>query len=102
MPTTSRRALEETGVSIIEQRTPAFLLNRSVLVTGEVDRTTGFEKGHAIHQAWRGGSSSRPSDISVQTACSPDRCKRCFRGVSGERRPDERERLGLQVQLLAI
>ena len=56
MPATSRRALEETGFSIIEQRKPSFLLDRSVLITGEVDRTTGFEKGYAIHQAWRGGS----------------------------------------------
>jgi 7,8-dihydropterin-6-yl-methyl-4-(beta-D-ribofuranosyl)aminobenzene 5'-phosphate synthase len=55
-PTTSRRALEETGFSIIEQRKPSFLLDRSVLITGEVDRTTGFEKGFAIHQALRGGS----------------------------------------------
>jgi hypothetical protein len=27
-----------------------------VLITGEVDRVTGFEKGFPIHQAWRGGS----------------------------------------------
>jgi 7,8-dihydropterin-6-yl-methyl-4-(beta-D-ribofuranosyl)aminobenzene 5'-phosphate synthase len=56
MAAPSRRALEETGFSIIEQRKPSFLLDRSVLITGEVDRTTGFEKGYAIHQAWRGGS----------------------------------------------
>ena len=56
MPTTSRRALEETGFSIIEQRKPSFLLDRSMLITGEVDRTTGFEKRFAIHQALRGGS----------------------------------------------
>jgi len=56
MPATSRRAVEQTGFSIIEQRKSSFLLDRSVLITGEVDRTTGFEKGYAIHQAWRGGS----------------------------------------------
>ena len=27
-----------------------------MLITGEVDRVTGFEKGFAIHQAWRGQS----------------------------------------------
>jgi 7,8-dihydropterin-6-yl-methyl-4-(beta-D-ribofuranosyl)aminobenzene 5'-phosphate synthase len=27
-----------------------------VLITGEVDRVTGFEKGFPIHQAWRRGS----------------------------------------------
>jgi len=25
-----------------------------VLITGEIDRVTGFEKGFSIHQAWRG------------------------------------------------
>ena len=56
LPTTSRRALEEAGFGIIEQRQPSFLYDRSVLITGEVDRTTGFEKGFPVHQAWRGGS----------------------------------------------
>jgi len=27
-----------------------------VLITGEVDRVAGFEKGFPIHQAWRGGN----------------------------------------------
>ena len=55
LPTTSRSALEDAGFGIIEQRQPSFLYDRSVLITGEVDRVTGFEKGFAIHQAWRGG-----------------------------------------------
>jgi 7,8-dihydropterin-6-yl-methyl-4-(beta-D-ribofuranosyl)aminobenzene 5'-phosphate synthase len=56
LPTTSRRALEDAGFDVIEQRQPSFLRDRSVLITGEVDRVTGFEQGFAIHQAWRGGS----------------------------------------------
>ena len=44
VPTTSRRALEEGGFTIIENRRPSFLFDRSALVTGEVDRTTSFEK----------------------------------------------------------
>ncbi|MGP0027236.1 MAG: MBL fold metallo-hydrolase [Streptosporangiaceae bacterium] len=56
LPTTSRRALDDAGFDIIEQRQPSFLYDRSVLITGEVDRVTGFEKGFPIHQAWRGGS----------------------------------------------
>jgi len=32
------------------------LYDRSVLITGEVDRVTGFEKGFPVHQAWRGQS----------------------------------------------
>jgi 7,8-dihydropterin-6-yl-methyl-4-(beta-D-ribofuranosyl)aminobenzene 5'-phosphate synthase len=56
LPTTSRRALEDAGFDVIEQRQPSFLYDRSVLITGEVDRVTGFEKGFAVHQAWRGES----------------------------------------------
>jgi 7,8-dihydropterin-6-yl-methyl-4-(beta-D-ribofuranosyl)aminobenzene 5'-phosphate synthase len=56
LPTTSRRALEDAGFDVIEQQQPSFLYDRSVLITGEVDRVTGFETGFAIHQAWRGGS----------------------------------------------
>jgi 7,8-dihydropterin-6-yl-methyl-4-(beta-D-ribofuranosyl)aminobenzene 5'-phosphate synthase len=54
IPTTSRRALHEAGFDIIERRQPSFLYDRSVLITGEVDRVTGFEKGFPTHQAWRG------------------------------------------------
>jgi 7,8-dihydropterin-6-yl-methyl-4-(beta-D-ribofuranosyl)aminobenzene 5'-phosphate synthase len=56
LPTTSRRALQGAGFDVIEQRQPSFLFDRSVLITGEVDRVTGFEKGLAVHQAWRGTS----------------------------------------------
>ena len=56
LPTTSRRALEDAGFDVIEQRQPSFLYDQSVLITGEVDRVTGFEKGFPIHQAWRGQS----------------------------------------------
>ena len=54
-PSTSRRALEDGGFTIIENRQPSFLFEDSVLVTGEVDRTTDFEKGFPIHQAYRNG-----------------------------------------------
>jgi 7,8-dihydropterin-6-yl-methyl-4-(beta-D-ribofuranosyl)aminobenzene 5'-phosphate synthase len=52
IPTTSRRALTEAGFEIIEQRQPSFLFERSVLVTGEVPRTTGYEPGFPPQQAW--------------------------------------------------
>ena len=54
IPTTSRRALDEAGFDIIERQQPSFLWERSVLITGEVDRVTSFEKGFPTHQAWRG------------------------------------------------
>ena len=56
IPTTSRRALAEAGFDIIEERQPSFLFNRSVLITGEVPRTTGYEPGFPPQQAWIGGS----------------------------------------------
>ncbi|MDP8931906.1 MAG: MBL fold metallo-hydrolase, partial [Actinomycetota bacterium] len=56
LPTTSRPALIDAGFDIIERQQPSFLFERSVLVTGEVDRTTEFETGFPIHQAWRDGS----------------------------------------------
>ena len=55
LPTTSRRALEDAGFDIVENRQPSFLFDRSVLITGEVDRTTTFEQGFPIHQARRNG-----------------------------------------------
>ena len=45
IPTTSRRALIEAGFDVIEEGHPSFLFDRSVLVTGEVARTTGYEPG---------------------------------------------------------
>ena len=55
LPTTSRRALEGAGFTIIEERQPSFLLGGSVLIAGEVDRTSGFEPGFPPQQALRGG-----------------------------------------------
>ena len=54
LPTTSHRALAEAGFEILERRQPSLLFEGSVLVTGEVDRTSGFEAGFATHQAYRG------------------------------------------------
>ncbi|MFM1918028.1 MAG: hypothetical protein RJB01_1543, partial [Actinomycetota bacterium] len=44
------------GFDVIENRQPSFLLDSSILITGEVDRTTGFEKGFAAHQAFLDGN----------------------------------------------
>jgi 7,8-dihydropterin-6-yl-methyl-4-(beta-D-ribofuranosyl)aminobenzene 5'-phosphate synthase len=52
IPTTSRRALTEAGFDIIEEQQPSFLFDRSVLITGEVARTTGYEPGFPPQQAW--------------------------------------------------
>jgi 7,8-dihydropterin-6-yl-methyl-4-(beta-D-ribofuranosyl)aminobenzene 5'-phosphate synthase len=51
LPATSRPALEGAGFQIIEERQPSFLLDGAALVTGEVDRMTGFETGFNGHEA---------------------------------------------------
>jgi len=55
LPSTSRSALEGAGFEIVEERQPSFLLDGSVLITGEVDRTTAFETGFQGHDAFRDG-----------------------------------------------
>ena len=55
MPTLSKRALEGEGFEVVERRQPSLLVDRSVLITGEIDRTTEFERGMPpTHQAWDG------------------------------------------------
>ena len=55
LPTTSKSALQGAGFDIVENTQPSFLLDGSLLVTGEVDRTTDFEQGHPLFQAHRHG-----------------------------------------------
>ncbi|MFF7211875.1 MBL fold metallo-hydrolase [Streptomyces sp. NPDC008238] len=55
MPTLSKKALAAEGFEVVERTLPSLLVDDSVLLTGEVDRTTDFEHGMpAAHQAWRG------------------------------------------------
>lgn len=55
LPQLSRRALRREGVGIIERRQPSLLVEDMILVTGEVDRTTDYERGMpAPHQRWTG------------------------------------------------
>jgi len=56
IPATSRRALIDAGFDVTDERQPSFLFERSVLVTGEVPRTTGYEPGFPPQQAWLDGS----------------------------------------------
>ncbi len=51
IPLLDRAALTGDGIELIERRDPSFLLDGSVLITGEVDRTTEFEHGMAFHEA---------------------------------------------------
>lgn len=57
LPTLSRRALEGEGFEVLERRVPSLLLEGSVLITGEIDRVTDFERGMPpAHQALVDGS----------------------------------------------
>lgn len=51
MPPPSRGDLDREDWEVIEERGPSLLLNDSVLVTGQVPRVTGFEKGFPLQQA---------------------------------------------------
>ncbi len=56
LPTLSPHALEGEGFTLVERREPSLLVDGCVLITGEVDRTTEFERGMPpAHQAWSGG-----------------------------------------------
>ncbi len=55
MPPPDRLTLERHDIRIVEERGPSLLLGEGVLVTGQVERTTDFEKGFPYHQARRNG-----------------------------------------------
>ena len=63
LPVTSKPALVGAGFEIIENRQPSFLLDGSVLVTGEVDRTTEFETGFPVHQAFHDEGGWQPDPL---------------------------------------
>ncbi len=54
LPTVSRRSLEDEGFEVIERRQRSLVLGGSVLITGEVDRTTDFETGFPFHERLHG------------------------------------------------
>jgi 7,8-dihydropterin-6-yl-methyl-4-(beta-D-ribofuranosyl)aminobenzene 5'-phosphate synthase len=55
LPTLSRSALEGEGFTVIERREPSLLLGGCALITGEIDRTTEFERGMPFHEAFHDG-----------------------------------------------
>ncbi len=56
IPSVSKPALEAAGFEVIEDAQPSFLLDGSLLVTGEVARTTGYEPGFPPQDAWLDGA----------------------------------------------
>jgi 7,8-dihydropterin-6-yl-methyl-4-(beta-D-ribofuranosyl)aminobenzene 5'-phosphate synthase len=64
LPTLSAGALAKEGFEVIERRHPSLLVEGSALVTGEVDRTTDFERGMPpAHQAWDGRHWHHDSEV---------------------------------------
>jgi len=55
LPTTSEEKVRAAGFSVVERCEPSLLLDGGLLVTGEIERTTEFERGFAVHQAFRDG-----------------------------------------------
>ena len=51
LPPPSRADLEAEGLELIEERGQTLLLDDTVLVSGQVERVTGFEQGFPIHYA---------------------------------------------------
>lgn len=50
MPPPSSQDLDREGWQVVEERGPSILLDDSVLVTGQIERVTDFEKGFPLQQ----------------------------------------------------
>jgi len=55
LPPPSRQDLDAEGWEVMESRKPSFLADNSVLVTGQVQRVTDFEKGFPLQHARQNG-----------------------------------------------
>jgi 7,8-dihydropterin-6-yl-methyl-4-(beta-D-ribofuranosyl)aminobenzene 5'-phosphate synthase len=55
IPGASKEKVQAAGFEVMERREPSSLLDGGLLVTGEIERTTEFEQGLPIHQAFRDG-----------------------------------------------
>ena len=55
LPLLSRSVLDQAGLAIVDRAVPSLVLDRAVLVTGEVARASPFESGFPGHQTLREG-----------------------------------------------
>ena len=55
LPAMSEEKIRAAGFPVIEVREPSPLLGGGVVVTGEIERTTEFEHGLPVHEAFRDG-----------------------------------------------
>lgn len=56
MPPPSHNDLDREGWDVVDEQGPSLLLGNSVLVTGQIERTTDFEKGFPLQHARTNGS----------------------------------------------
>jgi 7,8-dihydropterin-6-yl-methyl-4-(beta-D-ribofuranosyl)aminobenzene 5'-phosphate synthase len=60
LPPPSRADLEAEGVEVVEERGPSLLLDGTVLVSGQTERVTSFERGFPIQEASTGVGAWEP------------------------------------------
>jgi 7,8-dihydropterin-6-yl-methyl-4-(beta-D-ribofuranosyl)aminobenzene 5'-phosphate synthase len=60
LPGPSHQDLDREGWEVVEERGPSLLLDGAALVTGQVERTTPFEKGFPIHDTRAAGGGWEP------------------------------------------
>jgi 7,8-dihydropterin-6-yl-methyl-4-(beta-D-ribofuranosyl)aminobenzene 5'-phosphate synthase len=51
LPPPSRQDLDREGIAVTEERQPSLLIDQTVLVTGQVERVTDFERGFPLSHA---------------------------------------------------
>lgn len=69
LPAPALADLAQEGIEVVESTRPSFLVGGSVLVSGEVPRTSSFETGFGLHWAQRGGAwASDPQILDDQCA----------------------------------
>jgi 7,8-dihydropterin-6-yl-methyl-4-(beta-D-ribofuranosyl)aminobenzene 5'-phosphate synthase len=61
LPPPTRADLEREGIEVLERRDPSLLIDDTVLITGQVERTTEFEKGMPRHLS-RSGDTWEPDE----------------------------------------
>jgi 7,8-dihydropterin-6-yl-methyl-4-(beta-D-ribofuranosyl)aminobenzene 5'-phosphate synthase len=62
LPPPSRHDLESEGLEVVEDRAQSLLLDGAILVTGQIERVTEFERGFPIHEA-RGDDGWQPDPM---------------------------------------
>jgi 7,8-dihydropterin-6-yl-methyl-4-(beta-D-ribofuranosyl)aminobenzene 5'-phosphate synthase len=64
LPPPSMSDLEREGLSVVEERGPTLLVDDRILVSGQVERVTAFERGFPIHMARaEGGGDWEPDPL---------------------------------------